>query len=131
MSRDYKYYVVDIGFRNYLLGRRANVDMGRALENIVYLELIRRGYKVFVGKFQDLEVDFVAEKNGEIEYYQVALSTLEKGVLDRELKILKKISDNYKKTLLTLDFALPSNIDGINKMSVVEWLREPLRESKF
>ena len=74
LVRDYKYYVADLGLRSYLLGKRADSDMGHILENIVYLELLRRGYKVYVGKVDDLEVDFVASNREGLRYYQVALT---------------------------------------------------------
>ena len=97
-------------------------DMGHILENIVYLELLRRGYKVYVGKVDDLEVDFVAENRGGLKYYQVALSVRDENVLARELKSLQKTGDYYPKILLTLDMDLESDYDGITKINVVDWL---------
>ena len=122
LSRDYKYYVVDSGLRSYLLGKRADSDMGHILENIVYLELLRRGYKVYVGKVDDLEVDFVAENRDGLKYYQVALTVRDEKVLDRELKSLQKTGDHYPKILLTLDMDLEADYDGITKINVIDWL---------
>ena len=84
LARDYKYYVVDQGLRSYLLGKKADSDMGHILENIVYLELLRRGYRVYVGKVDDLEVDFVAESRDGLKYFQVALTVRDEKVLERE-----------------------------------------------
>ena len=97
-----KYYAVDIGLRYYMLGQGSGRDMGHILENVVYLELLRRGYEVYIGKYDELEVDFVAKKPENTVYYQVALTTRAEGeeknrILDRELTPLKKINDNYPK----------------------------------
>lgn len=122
LARDYKYYVVDVGLRSYLLGKKANSDMGHILENIVYLELLRRGYKVYVGKVDNLEVDFVAENREGIKYYQVALTTRSQETLDRELKSLQKTGDHYPKYLLTMDMDLETDYNGITKINVIDWL---------
>lgn len=122
LVRDYKYYAVDTGLRSYLLGKKADSDMGHVLENIVYLELLRRGYKVYVGKVDDLEVDFVAENRDGLRYYQVALSVRDEKVLERELKSLQKTGDHYPKYLLTLDMDLDADYDGITKINVIDWL---------
>ena len=122
LARDYKYYVVDQGLRSYLLGKKADSDMGHILENIVYLELVRRGYKVYVGKVDDLEVDFVCENRDGLRYYQVALSVRDDAVLERELKSLQKTGDHYPKCLLTLDMDLETDYDGISKINVIDWL---------
>lgn len=122
LARDYKYYAVDSGLRSYLLGKKADSDMGHILENIVYLELIRRGYKVYVGKVDDLEVDFVAENRDGLKYFQVSLSVRDDKVLERELKSLQKTGDHYPKVLLTLDMDLEADYDGITKINVVDWL---------
>lgn len=122
LSRDYKFYVVDQGLRSYLLGKKANSDMGHILENIVYLELLRRGYKVYVGKVDELEIDFVAENRDGLRYYQVALTVRDEKVLERELKSLQKTADHYPKVLLTLDMDLETDYDGITKMNVIDWL---------
>ena len=122
LVRDYKYYVVDQGLRSYLLGKRADSDMGHILENIVYLELLRRGYTVYVGKVDDLEIDFVAQNRDGLRYYQVALSVRDERVLERELKSLQRTGDHYPKYLLTLDMDLKADYEGITKISVVDWL---------
>lgn len=124
LARDYKYYVVDTGLRSYLLGKKANSDMGHILENIVYLELLRRGYKVYVGKVDELEVDFVTENRDGLKYYQVALTTRDEKVLERELRSLRKTGDHYPKYLLTLDMDLETDYDGITKINVIDWLLE-------
>lgn len=117
-----KYYAVDIGLRNMLVSGKES-DIGHILENIVYLELLRRGYEVYVGEIDDGEVDFVA-KNGEgIEYYQVAATTLDEATLNRELVPFKRISDNYPKYLLTLDELFGSaDYEGIRKKNMLDWL---------
>lgn len=122
-----KYYAVDIGLRYYMLGQGSGKDMGHILENIVYLELLRRGYEVYIGKYDDLEVDFVAKNSENTIYYQVALTTRESAdgnssILERELAPLKKISDNYPKYILTLDDDLDADFDGIKKINVLDWL---------
>ena len=122
LARDYKYYVVDQGLRSYLLGKKADSDMGHILENIVYLELLRRGYRVYVGKVDDLEVDFVAESRDGLKYFQVALTVRDEKVLQRELRSLQKTGDHYPKYSLTLDMDLESDYDGITKINVVDWL---------
>lgn len=122
LSRDYKYYDVDSGLRSYLLGKKADSDMGHILENIVYLELLRRGYKVYVGKVDDLEVDFVAQNREGLVYYQVALTVRDEKDLERELKSLEKTGDHYPKILLTFDMDLETEYNGIKKMNVIDWL---------
>ena len=122
-----KYYAVDIGLRYYMLGQGSGKDMGHILENVVYLELLRRGYEVYIGKYDDLEVDFVAKNSKNTIYYQVALTTrennnIESSVLERELAPLKKISDNYPKYILTLDDDLDADFNGIKKINVLDWL---------
>ena len=117
-----KYYVVDIGIRRIKLGRNYS-DLGHIIENIVYLELMRRNYNVYIGYFTNAEIDFVAIKNGEIEYYQVCLSLLNEEVLKREVKSLKMINDNYPKYIISLDkVGVNSNIDGIKHINLVDWL---------
>ncbi|PXX53709.1 hypothetical protein DFR60_105198 [Hungatella effluvii] len=122
LTQQSKYYAVDIGLRNVLV-RGKDSDVGHILENIVYLELLRRGYRVYVGQLNDGEVDFVAISPEETIYYQVAATTLEESTLERELAPLRKIQDNYPKYLLTLD-ELFNNVDyeGIKKRNVLEWL---------
>ncbi len=124
LARDYKYYAVDTGLRSYLLGKKSDSDMGHILENVVYLELLRRGYKVYVGKVDEYEIDFVAENREGIKYYQVALSVRDENVLKRELRSLEKTGDHYPKYLLTLDVDLESDYNGIRKINIVDWLLE-------
>lgn len=121
-----KYYAVDIGLRYYMLGQGSGKDMGHILENVVYLELLRRGYDVYIGKYDDLEVDFVAKKPENMEYYQVVLTTRDENdkIINRELAPLKKINDNYPKYILTLDDDLDADFDGIKKINVLNWLLE-------
>lgn len=116
-----KYYIVDIGLRNYLLGLR-NRDTGHVLENIVYLELLRRGYDVAIGKVDRLEVDFIATKLDEKLYIQVTESMTEESVRNRELAPLQKIRDSYPKIILTLNPSLEREFDGIRVVDVVDWL---------
>lgn len=122
LARDYKYYIVDTGLRSYLLGKKADADMGHILENIVYLELICRGHRVYIGKIDDLKVDFVAENREGLKYFQVALSVRDKKVLERELKSLQKTGDHYPKYLLTLDRDLETDYEGIVKINIIDWL---------
>ena len=126
LSLHSKYYVSDLGFRRLLSsGRRP--DYGHVLENVVYLELLRRGYDVRVGQLPDGEIDFVAMKNDELVYYQVCLSILEESTLERELAPLKKRRDNYPKYLLTLDDTIPdSNYKGILARNVLTWLLDDM-----
>lgn len=116
-----KYYIIDIGLRNYLLGFRDG-DRGHALENVVYLELLRRGYDVAIGKIDNLEVDFVATNVNEKMYIQVTESMRNDSVRDRELKPLQKINDNYTKMVLALDKALDDEYEGIKSIDIIEWL---------
>ncbi len=122
LSSGYKYYTVDTGFRDYILGKKASQDMGHILENIVYLELLRRGYKVYTGKVDDLEIDFVTESTNGLEYYQVALTVRDEKTLNRELKALQKTGDFYPKCILTMDRDLETDYDGIKKINVIDWL---------
>ena len=116
-----KYYLADVGLRQTLLGRRV-ADRGRVLENVVYLELRRRGYQVFVGYVNGAEVDFVAQRNGSVEYYQVAESVIEPDTLERELSSLRAIKDHYPKYLLTLDNQPDVDHDGIHQTYVLDWM---------
>lgn len=117
-----KYYVVDVGLRSLLLGNRGR-DVGHVLENVVYLELIRRGYHVCIGKVGDLEIDFVAERSGEKRYYQVAATVMDESVLARELAPLKRVQDNYPKYIITMD-ELPMDEEGIKVVNVMDFLME-------
>lgn len=116
-----KYYIVDIGIRNYLLGFR-NRDTGHVLENIVYFELIRRGYDVAVGKVDAKEVDFIATKADDKIYVQVTETMTSEEVRKRELEPLQKIKDNYEKTVLSLDTGLENSYDGIKSVNLIDWL---------
>jgi predicted AAA+ superfamily ATPase len=117
-----KYYIVDIGIRNILLSS-ASPDTGHLLENILYLELIRRGYTVYTGKLDEREVDFVASGLDGIAYYQVAASVLDERTLGRELEVLRRIKDNHPKYLLSLDDGLPpANHGGIRQMNLIDWI---------
>lgn len=120
-----KYYATDIGFRNYLLGFR-EIDTGHVLENIIYLELLRRGYKVFVGKIDDKEVDFVAQKQEDILYLQVAETLNGEGgrekTLERELAPFKAIKDYHQRLLLTMDYDPNTSYDGIKHMNALDFL---------
>ena len=116
-----KYYVVDIGLRYNLLGFK-NVDFGHILENVVYLELIRRGYRVYVGKIGDLEIDFVAENQQGLHYFQVSATVRDSRTLERELKPLKKLRDSYPKFVLTLDEDPERDFDGIRVMNALDFL---------
>ena len=118
-----KYYIVDIGLRNYLLGYR-NRDSGHILENVIFLELMRRGYDVAIGKIDKLEIDFIATKADEKLYIQVTESMLNEDVRKRELAPLQKIRDNYKKLILSLDPGLENSFDGIESQNIIDWLLE-------
>ena len=116
-----KYYIVDIGLRNYLLGFR-NRDSGHILENVVYFELLRRGYDVAIGKLGDSEIDFIASNANEKLYFQVTESMNSEAVRTRELAPLQKIKDNYEKIILSLDTGLEKEFDGIKSVNVIDWL---------
>jgi predicted AAA+ superfamily ATPase len=116
-----KFYAADIGMRNNLLGQTRH-DTSHALENIVYLELLRRGYDVFVGKVDEFEIDFVAMQGGIPSYFQVSETVKDPDVLARELRPLKMLRDNHPKTLLTLDVSAPADIDGIIVRNALDFL---------
>lgn len=118
-----KWYIVDLALRDYMLPKKT-YDLGFSLENIIYFELMRRGYRVSIGKLDTAEVDFVAQKNGEIIYYQVSASMLDQSTFERELFPLKSIKDNYRKTVLTLDKFTLGNYEGIEVVNVIDWLLE-------
>jgi predicted AAA+ superfamily ATPase len=115
-----KYYLVDVGLRHMLLGDK-NTDVGHILENIVYLELLRRGYAVNIGKVEDKEIDFIAVKGHEKVYYQVAASVLDPATFQREIAPLKKVADHYPKFILTMD-EFPMGDEGINRVNIVDFL---------
>lgn len=118
-----KYYISDSGIRNIILGFR-NINEGHLLENIVYLELLRRGYRVNIGKTNDYEVDFVAESPNEIKYYQVAQTLMNEEVKNRELRSLENIEDNYEKVILTMDKSINRDYNGIKVVNIIDWLLE-------
>ena len=119
-----KYYVADLGLRQMILGNR-NIDTGHILENIIYLELLRRKGNVYVGQFDKNEIDFVVINSNEIEYYQVALTVLDENTLKRELDAFKNIKDNYPKYLITLDDVMVNtDYNGIKVVNALEWLLE-------
>ena len=116
-----KWYIVDLGIRNHILPKR-NYDLGFSLENIVYLELLRRNYKVNIGKTTKGEIDFIAQYNGNITYYQVTADMTDEKTFNREITPLKEIKDNYEKIILTLDKYTIGNYDGIKVINVLDWL---------
>ena len=118
-----KYYLADTGIRNIILGCR-NIDEGHLLENVVYLELIRRGYKVSIGKSMNYEVDFVAENINTIKYYQVTRSLVNDEVKDREIRSLESIKDNYEKIILTMDRSINKDFNGIQVINLIDFLLE-------
>ena len=118
-----KYYATDVTMRYAILGRK-NMDLGYVLENIVYLELIRRGYKVYVGKSEDKEIDFMAENSKGIQYFQVAYTVRDEKTLTRELTALESINDHYPKYILTMDVDPEVDYNGIRKINVLDWLLE-------
>lgn len=116
-----KFYIVDIGLRNYLLGLR-DVDTGHILENIVYFELFRRGYDTAIGKIGNVEVDFMATNSDEKIYYQVTQTMVSEQTKERELRPLMQIRDNYEKVILTMDKGLYNSVDGIKIVNIIDWL---------
>jgi hypothetical protein len=118
-----KFYLVDLGIRSHILPRRS-YDLGFSIENVVYFELLRRGYKVAVGKLGATEVDFVAQQQGAYTYYQVTASMTAEETFDRELRPLRAIKDNYEKVVLTLDRLTVGNYDGIRVVNLLDWLTE-------
>lgn len=121
LKQNGKFYIVDLGLRRYLLPKR-EYDLGYSLENVVYLELLRRGYEVHVGKMGQTEVDFVAKKDDVISYYQITASLMEQTTFEREIKPLKRINDNYPKRILTLERFTLGNYEGIEVLNAVDWL---------
>ncbi len=116
-----KYYMVDMGIRNHILPRK-QYDLGFTIENIVYLELERRGNKVHIGKYGSTEVDFVTQKEGVLTYYQVTADMTAEETFEREMRPLRNIQDNYEKIVLTLDRFSTGNYDGIKVVNVIDWL---------
>lgn len=116
-----KLYMVDPGLRNFVLPKR-QYDLGFSIENVVYFELLRRGYRVNIGKIGDTEVDFVAGKDDFIIYFQVTADMTSEAVFEREIRPLRMIKDNYEKIVLTLDRFTPGNYEGIKVVNVIDWL---------
>lgn len=116
-----KYYIIDLGFRNMLLGYR-DVDRGHILENVVFLELLRRDYRVYIGKVGETEVDFIAEKPTEKIYIQVTESMTGSEVRERELRPLRIIKDNFEKIVLSMDKSYITSYDGIKILNIIDWL---------
>lgn len=121
LKMNQKMYIVDLGIRRHLLPRK-RYDLGFSLENVVYLELLRRGYAVNIGKVGNTEIDFVARKSDNVFYFQVTASMVEETTFDREMAPLKAISDNYPKTVITLDRYAPGNYEGIQVVNAIDWL---------
>ncbi len=119
-----KMYIVDLGLRNYILPRK-NYDLGFSLENLVYFELLRRGYKVTIGKVGNTEVDFVAQKQGAYQYFQVTADMTAQETFEREIRSLENIRDNYEKVILTMDRLTTGNYNGIQVRYLLDWLMEP------
>ena len=116
-----KNYIIDMGFRNMLLGYR-DADRGHIIENIVFLELIRRDYRVYIGKIGETEVDFIAEKPNDKLYIQVTESMLSPETRERELRPLRMIQDNYEKIVLSMDKSYITSYDGIKALNLIDWL---------
>jgi len=121
LKTGHKYYIADTGLRFYLLGTKIQ-DAGRILENIIFLELLRRGSELYMGKINDQEIDFIARRGNLLEYYQVSLSIRDENTLDRELRPLLAIKDSYPKYLLTMDDDPPAVYNGIRRINALEWL---------
>ena len=116
-----KWYMVDLGLRNHILPRR-NYDLGFSIENIVFFELLRRGYKVNIGKYENAEIDFVAQKQGVLTYFQVTADMTAQPTFDREMSSFYRVKDNYEKIVLTLDRFTIGNYEGIKVINVLDWL---------
>ena len=121
LKSNWKMYIVDLGIRRYLLPRK-RYDLGASLENVIFLELLRRGYRVNIGKVGATEVDFVARKNENIFYYQITASMTEESTFEREMAPLRAIQDNYPKYVITLDRYTLGNYEGIQVIHAVDWL---------
>jgi len=122
LSTNGKYYVVDLGLKNISATNKYESDLGRKLENIVFFELVRRGGKVYVGKHDDREIDFIVQRaNNEREYYQISYTVTDEKTFNREISAFDRINDNYPKFLLTMDYDNVS-IRGIQKINIIDWL---------
>ena len=122
LTTGYKYFVADTGLRNYLLGRSADDDIGQLLENVVYFELLRRRCQIRVGKYDNLEVDFVVNDDGETKYYQVSKDVSIVETFEREISPLRNIKDNYDKYLIVLEDGIAGDLNGIKLENVTKWL---------
>lgn len=116
-----KYYAIDLGLRSFILGNKAR-DVGRELENVVYIELLRRGGDVYVGKVDNLEIDFIVMTQEGMEYYQVSETVRESSTLSRELAPFRQLSDSYPKYLLTMDMDPEGDYEGVRRINVIDWL---------
>ena len=116
-----KYYVADLGLRNYLLGYK-DLDRGHILENVVYLEILRRGFKVYIGKVDDMEVDFVAVKGSEVVYVQVAETIRDEQIFEREMRPLRQINDFNRRVVITSDYDINESYNGIKHLNVIDFL---------
>ena len=121
LKTNQKMYIVDLGIRRHLLPRK-RYDLGFSLENVVYLELLRRGFEVNIGKVGTTEIDFIARKGDNVYYFQVTASMVEETTFDREMAPLKAINDNYPKTVITLDRYTLGNYEGIQVINAIDWL---------
>lgn len=121
LKKNQKLYIVDLGLRRHLLARQ-KYDLGFSLENIIFFELLRRGYTVNIGKVGATEIDFVARKNDDVFYYQVTASMVEETTFEREMTPMRNISDNYPKTVITLDRFTLGNYEGIEVVNAIDWL---------
>jgi len=126
LKTGHKYYLADLGLRFYLLGSKIT-DTGRILENIVFLELFKRGWELSIGKMNSYEIDFVARQGAKLEYYQVALSVRDESALEREIRPLQAIKDSYPKFLLTMDDDPPTALNGIYRQNVLDWLTDYIK----
>jgi predicted AAA+ superfamily ATPase len=117
-----KYYAADTGMRNSILRGAGGKDIGRVMENVVFLELLRRGYKVTAGSHYDREIDFVAVKGDVTKYYQVSLTIMDESTFEREVKSLDSVPDNFPKTILTMDRVMSTPPNGIRAMNVIDWI---------
>ena len=120
-----KYYTVDLGFKKYFLGQKKPPDLGHDLENVVYLELLRRGYQINIGKANNTEIDFIIKKtNGEQEYIQVAWTTKEQSTFEREIRPFELVKDFHRRIIITTDVEPAITYKGIQKINVIDWLLE-------
>ena len=119
-----KYYATDLGMRNLHVTANELRDISASLENVVYFELVRRGYRVFVGSFRDQEIDFTAIRGDQVKYYQVSQTIMAEDTYNREVRPLKSIDDNYEKTILTMDKFGLGNDNGVNVVNLIDWLLE-------